>query len=101
MRYCHNCHKTTMGDPLFCHSCGRTYDAKLCPARHINPRWANVCSQCGSQDLSTPAPRIPLWLKPLLLGAALLPGLLLAALLILTVLGVFHELLANQAVQGQ
>jgi hypothetical protein len=58
MRYCHNCHKVTTGEPLFCHCCGFTYDAKLCTARHINPRWATVCSQCGSRDLTTPAPRV-------------------------------------------
>src|ERR1041384_7761271 len=101
MRYCHNCHKTTTGDPLFCHSCGSTYDAKLCPARHINPRWATVCSQCGSRELSTPAPRMPLWLKPLLLAASLLPGLVLVLLLVLAVVAVFHEIATNQAVQGQ
>jgi hypothetical protein len=78
MRYCHNCHKTTTGEPMFCHFCGFTYDAKLCSARHINPRWAIVCSQCGSRDLSTPAPPVPFWLKPLLLVASLLPGLVLA-----------------------
>jgi len=101
MRYCHNCHKTTTGEPLFCHFCGLTYDAKLCPARHINPRWATVCSQCGSRDLSTPAPPVPLWLKPLLLVAALLPGVLLLLLLALAVVGVVDQVLSNQAVQGQ
>src|SRR6266545_580312 len=101
MRYCHNCHKTTTGDALFCHACGSTYDAKLCPARHINPRWATVCSQCGSRDLSTPAPRVPWWLKPLLLLASLLPGLFLLLLLVLAVVGVFQAVLSNQAIQGQ
>jgi len=101
MRYCHNCHKTTTGEALFCHACGSTYDAKLCPARHINPRWATVCSQCGSRDLSTPAPPVPWWLKPLLLTASLVPGLLLAVLLILAVGAVLREVLTNQAVQGQ
>lgn len=101
MRYCHNCHKVTTGEPLFCHSCGLTYDAKLCPARHINPRWATVCSQCGSRDLSTPAPRAPWWLKPLLLTASLLPGIVLVLLLVLAVVGVFREVMANQAIQGQ
>src|ERR1051326_3363763 len=101
MRYCHNCHKVTTGEPLFCHSCGFTYDAKLCPGRHINPRWATVCSQCGSRDLSTPAPSVPLWLKPLLLAASLLPGIVLVLLLVLAALGVINEVLSNQAVQGQ
>jgi hypothetical protein len=101
MRYCHNCHKTTTGEPLFCHSCGCTYDAKLCPARHINPRWAVVCSACGSRDLTTPAPRVPWLLRGLLLLASLLPGVLLLLLLVLAVVGIFHELLNNQAIQGQ
>jgi hypothetical protein len=101
MRYCHNCHKTTPGEPLFCHNCGSTYDAKLCPARHINPRWATVCSQCGSRDLSTPAPRVPWWLKPLLLIASLLPGALLATLLVLAAISILHEVATNQAIQAQ
>jgi hypothetical protein len=101
MRYCHNCHKITTGEALFCHCCGATYDAKLCPSRHINPRWATVCAQCGSRDLSTPAPRVPWWLKPLLFGASLIPGALLAGLLLLTALAVLHEVLTNQAVQVQ
>jgi RNA polymerase subunit RPABC4/transcription elongation factor Spt4 len=101
MRYCHNCHKLTTGEPLFCHSCGSTYDAKLCPARHINPRWATVCSQCGSRDLSTPAPRVPFWLAPLLLLGSLLPGLVLVLLLVLVAAGILREVLTNQAIQGQ
>jgi hypothetical protein len=101
MRYCHNCHKTTTGEPLFCHSCGSTYDAKLCPGRHINPRWATVCSQCGSRDLSAPAPPVPLWLKPLLLAASLVPGALVLLLLALAVVGVINAVLSNQAIQGQ
>src|SRR2546421_5687182 len=101
MRYCHNCHKTTTGEPLFCHSCGSTYDAKLCPGRHINPRWATVCSQCGSRDFSAPAPPIPLWLKPLLLFVSLLPGVLLILLLAIAVGGVANEVLTNQVVQGK
>ena len=101
MRYCHNCHKTTTGEPLFCHSCGSTYDAKLCPARHINPRWATVCSQCGSRDLSTPAPRVPFWLAPLLLLASLLPGVVLLLLLVLVMVAIVNQILTNQQIQAQ
>jgi hypothetical protein len=101
MRYCHNCHKTTTGEPLFCHSCGSTYDAKLCPDRHINPRWANVCSQCGSRDLSTPAPRVPIWLAPLLLLASLLPGVVLVLLLVMVVIAIINQVLTNQQIQAQ
>lgn len=101
MRYCHNCHKTTTGEPLFCQFCGFTYNAKLCPAKHINPRWAEVCSQCGSRDLSTPAPRVPFWLAPLLLLGSLLPGVALVLALVLVVLAIARELLTNQQVQAQ
>jgi RNA polymerase subunit RPABC4/transcription elongation factor Spt4 len=101
MRYCHNCHKTTTGEPLFCQFCGSTYDAKLCPARHINPRWAEVCSQCGSRDLSTPAPRAPFWLAPLLLLGSLLPGVVLVVALVLVAAAIARELLTNQRVQAQ
>src|SRR5882724_6097735 len=101
MRYCHNCHKTTTGEPLFCHSCGSTYDAKLCPSRHINPRWAVVCSQCGSRDLSTPAPRLPLWLRPVLFGLSLLPGVLLALLLLMVAFAILQQIATNGQVQIQ
>jgi hypothetical protein len=49
----------TEGEPLFCNSCGRSYDVRLCPRLHENPRGAECCSQCGSRELSTPQPKIP------------------------------------------
>ena len=60
MKYCHQCGTLTPGQPLFCSSCGRTYDVKLCPRLHVNPRRADVCSLCGSRDLSTPQPKMSL-----------------------------------------
>jgi len=63
MKYCHHCGRLTPGEPLFCQSCGRTYDVKLCSRLHVNSRSAEVCSQCGSRDLSTPQPKVPLWTK--------------------------------------
>ncbi len=36
------------------------------PARHPNPRNAEICSQCGSRELSTPHPHVPLWLAVLI-----------------------------------
>jgi RNA polymerase subunit RPABC4/transcription elongation factor Spt4 len=101
MRYCHNCHRITGGEPLYCHLCGSSFDAKLCPSRHLNPRWAVVCSQCGSRDLSTPAPRLPLWLAPGVFFLTLVPGLVLALLLVLLVIGVINALLTNQQIQLQ
>jgi hypothetical protein len=63
MKFCYSCGHTTGGEPLFCNSCGKSYDVKLCPMLHVNPRMAEACSQCGSRDLSIPQPRIPiLWI---------------------------------------
>lgn len=59
MKYCYECGCTTSGEPLFCNYCGRSYDVKLCPKLHVNPRLAEACSQCGTRDLSTPQPRVP------------------------------------------
>jgi hypothetical protein len=77
MKYCYQCGKMTAGEPLFCGTCGRSYDAKLCPRLHVNPRGAEVCSKCGSRELSTPQPRIPMSLRLLALLARLGLGLLL------------------------
>ena len=54
MRYCNYCKHITPGEPLYCQHCSRTYDVRLCPRHHVNPRSAQVCSQCGSPELSTP-----------------------------------------------
>src|SRR5437764_1469406 len=96
MRYCNQCHRITAGEPMFCNFCGSSYNVKLCPSRHINPRSAEVCSQCGSRDLSTPAPRVPFWLAPLLFCLSLLPGFLLLLLSILFLLGFINALLTDQ-----
>jgi hypothetical protein len=101
MRYCHNCHRITGGEALYCHFCGSSYDAKLCPSRHINPRWAVVCSQCGSRDLSTPAPRLPLWLAPVAFVLTLIPGLILFLLLVMLLIALVNALLTNQQIQLQ
>jgi RNA polymerase subunit RPABC4/transcription elongation factor Spt4 len=82
MRYCFHCSRITVGQPQFCNFCGRTYDSKLCPRLHDNPREAQVCNQCGSRDLTLPQPKLALWIRPLLFLFSLLPGV---ALLILTI----------------
>lgn len=65
MKYCYACGTATSGKPFYCSSCGRSYDVKLCPRRHVNPRFIEVCSQCGSRDLSTPQPKVPFWWRVL------------------------------------
>jgi len=96
MRYCNNCHRMTAGEPLFCNFCGRSYDLKLCPHRHPNPRNAEICSQCGSRELSTPHPHVPIWLAVSIRILTGLPGLLLVAVSILFVFGLVNVLLSNQ-----
>ena len=63
MKYCYECGRITAGEPRYCQFCGRTYDVKLCPRRHENPRYAEVCSQCGSRELSTPQPKVSAFWK--------------------------------------
>jgi RNA polymerase subunit RPABC4/transcription elongation factor Spt4 len=101
MRYCNQCHRITPGEPLFCNFCGRSYDLKLCPHRHPNPRNAEICSQCGSRELSAPHPRMPFWLSPLLALLAALPGLLLLAVTVLFAIAFINVLLTNQQLQFQ
>jgi RNA polymerase subunit RPABC4/transcription elongation factor Spt4 len=99
MRYCNQCHRITAGEPLFCNFCGRSYDYKLCPHRHPNPRHAEVCSQCGSRDLSTPHPHVPLWLSALPVLLSALPGVLLLVVTVLFGLAFLNALLTNPQVQ--
>ena len=101
MRYCNHCYRITTGQPLFCNYCGRSYDLKLCPHRHLNPRSAEICSQCGSRELSTPHPRVPLWLAPVSFLLSMFPGLLLFLLTLMFLIGFFQVLLTNQQVQTQ
>jgi hypothetical protein len=89
MRICYHCGRLTAGHPLFCTTCGRSYNAKLCPRLHPNSRAAEACSQCGSRDLSTPQERLPLWFVPLVFLAGMVPG---AALLLISVLYVGYFL---------
>jgi hypothetical protein len=95
MRYCYNCNHATSGEPLFCNACGRSFNVKLCPRLHVNPRSAAVCAQCGSRDLSTPQPRVPLGTKLLLFLLSLVPGFGLTILSLL-VLGLLVRGLLQQ-----
>jgi len=102
MKYCYHCGRITPGEPLFCNSCGRTYDVKLCPGRHPNVRSAEVCSQCGSTDLSTPQPKVPLWTRCFGFLMKIVLGILLAYLalvfLVLLAKGVLASPEAENAV---
>lgn len=80
MKYCYQCGRLTSGEPMFCQACGRSYGVKLCPRLHANPRFADVCSQCGSRELSTPQPKVSLWWKVLEFLLRILFGIVLVYL---------------------
>ena len=80
MRFCNNCKRLSPGKDLFCSGCGSTYDVKLCPRLHVNPRAAMLCSQCGSRELSTPQPKLPVLVR---LIRALHMGILLLVSLVI------------------
>jgi hypothetical protein len=97
MKYCNQCDRVTIGEPLFCNFCGRSYDVKLCPRRHVNPRNAQACSQCGSRDLSTPQPKVPFWVRILLFLLSLVPGAILTVISIAAVILFILALFRNPA----
>jgi len=77
MKYCYQCNHITPGEPTFCNFCGRSYNVKLCPRLHPNPRSAEACSRCGSRDISIPQPRVPWWVPVLEFLVSLVPGVFL------------------------
>lgn len=100
MTYCFHCGKLTSGEPLFCNRCGRSYDVRLCPRLHPNPRHAAVCSNCGSSELSTPQPKVPVSWRVLAFLIRVLIGFLLAVLSILVLSAVLADLLERAEVQN-
>jgi hypothetical protein len=95
MKFCYSCGHSTGGEPLFCNSCGRSYDVKLCPKLHVNPRIAEACSQCGSRDLSIPQPKVPAVWQVLALLIQVLWGVVLAFVSIPFVLRLLVALLTH------
>lgn len=87
MRRCTNCFRFHPGTPVFCSHCGRTFGVRICSRGHRNPRGVAFCSECGSAELSTPAPK-PSLLHHLsglaLYGFATFIALALALMLVLT-----------------
>ena len=95
MKFCFNCGRITPGDPLFCNYCGRSYDIKLCPRMHPNPRRAEVCSRCGSRDFSTPQPLRPVWAPVLEFLLSAIPGFFLVLASVALVLFFLVAVLSN------
>jgi hypothetical protein len=61
----------------------------------MNPRSAEVCSQCGSRDLSVPQPKVSFWWR--VFGFIVM--VLLAALLICASLVFLEAMFQERAVQ--
>lgn len=101
MCYCNSCHRLTSGEPLFCNFCARSYNVRLCSSRHINPRSAQACAECGSRELTTPQAPMRFWVPPLLYLLSLLPGILLLLVTVLFLIGFVQALLSNQQLMGQ
>ncbi len=59
MKRCTHCFRYSVGDPTYCNHCGRSFNVRICARGHINARGATFCAECGSGDLSTPAPPAP------------------------------------------
>src|SRR5690242_8070628 len=76
MRRCNYCFRYAVGQPLYCPTCGRSYESRICGRGHVNPRNTHFCPTCGSGDFSTPAPPesflgwILRWMLQLFVGAA-------------------------------
>lgn len=100
MTYCFHCGHYTAGKPFFCNHCGRSYGVRLCPRLHPNPRHAEICSQCGSPELSTPQPPVPLWRKALAFLVRVFLGGLLALLSLYLFLAILIELLRRTEIQA-
>jgi hypothetical protein len=93
MKYCYNCNRATIGEPLFCNFCGRSYNINLSLRLHVNPRDAEACSHRGSRELSTPQPKVPFWPSFLLVFLSLVPGLILAIFSIAAIFFVIRHFL--------
>jgi hypothetical protein len=100
MRYCNQCKKLTLGEPLFCNHCGSSFNDKLCPSRHVNARNAAACRECGSREFSTPAPPVSLALRLLLSVGSIVPGVVLAALVVMVLGAIVQAVMTNQQVQA-
>ncbi|MFA5897651.1 MAG: zinc ribbon domain-containing protein [Hyphomicrobium sp.] len=77
MKRCTSCFRYSLGEPVYCTHCGRSYNVRICARGHSNARGAAFCAECGSGDLSTPgAPAgflfyFSQWALRILIGAAI------------------------------
>jgi len=100
MKYCYQCGKLNSRQSLFCNRCGSSFDVKLCPRLHANSRYAEVCSQCGSHELSTPQPKVSFLWHVLEFLIRIVLGALLVWVSLVILVAAIQELLARSEVQS-
>ncbi|MBI1934792.1 zinc ribbon domain-containing protein [Candidatus Peregrinibacteria bacterium] len=77
MKRCTYCFRYSLSTSPYCNHCGRSFNVRLCSRGHINRRDALFCAECGSGDLSTPAPpasflfHLSQWTLRLVIGFAI------------------------------
>jgi hypothetical protein len=76
MKWCQSCGHLSVGRPLFCAKCGRSFNVRVCRRGHVNRRDSAFCAVCGSAELSSPGKRARGWPRvAATLGLFLLAGL--------------------------
>lgn len=72
MRLCLSCYRLWPREAILCGWCGRSFNGRLCPRRHLSPASARCCVLCGQTPLTEPTASLPLgWLAALLVWSAL------------------------------
>src|SRR5216684_668164 len=92
MRRCTSCFRFHPGTPTFCSYCGRSFDVRICSRGHRNARGVQFCTECGSADLSTPAPPASLSHRLTGLVLYLFSGAAIGLFLVAAVLGLIYSI---------
>ena len=92
MRRCTSCFRFHPGTPTFCSYCGRSFDVRICSRGHRNPRDVQFCAECGSADLSTPAPPASFLHRLSGLALYLFSGVVIGIFVLTAVLGVLYSI---------
>ena len=70
MRLCLSCYRLWPRGAVYCGTCARSFEGRLCPARHISPAGARACIHCGATELTETVASLPLgWLTSLIAAA--------------------------------
>ena len=92
MRRCTSCFRFHPGSPTFCSYCGRSFDVRICSRGHRNLRGVQYCAECGSADLSTPAPPASFFHHLSGFVLYLFSGLTIALIVVTAVLAILYNI---------